>query len=122
MSKVIHFEICASNVQRAVDFYRRVFGWHIDKWGGEMEYWLAIAGKDEEPGINGAITPRSESMSGTVNTISVPSLDDALQAVTAAGGKVLTPRMTVPGVGYMAYCLDSEGNQFGVMQEDNQAK
>jgi hypothetical protein len=33
-----------------------------------------------------------------------------MQAVAAAGGKVLTPRMTVPGVGYMVYCLDSEGN------------
>jgi predicted enzyme related to lactoylglutathione lyase len=122
MSKVIHFEICASNVQRAVKFYRQVFGWHIDKWGGEMEYWLAIAGKEDEPGINGAITQRSESMSGTVNTISVSSLDDAMQAVNANGGKVLTPRMTVPGVGYMTYCLDSEGNQFGMMQEDKQAK
>ena len=122
MSKVIHFEICASNVKRAVDFYRQVFGWHIDKWGGEMEYWLAVAGREDEPGINGAITSRSENMSGTVNTISVPSLDDVMQAVTAAGGKVLTSRMTVPGVGYMAYCLDSEGNHFGVMQEDIQAK
>jgi predicted enzyme related to lactoylglutathione lyase len=122
MSKVIHFEICASNVQRAVKFYREVFGWQIDKWGGEMEYWLAVAGREDEPGINGAITPRSENMSGTVNTISVLSLDDAMQAVTAAGGKVLTPCMTVPGVGCMAYCLDSEGNQIGVMEEDRQAK
>jgi hypothetical protein len=122
VAKVIHFEICASNVQRAVDFYRQVFGWHIDKWGGEMAYCLAIAGREEEPGINGAITPSSETMSGTVNTISVPSLDEVMQAVAAAGGRVLTPRMTVPGVGCMAYCLDSEGNQIGVMEEDRQAK
>jgi predicted enzyme related to lactoylglutathione lyase len=42
--------------------------------------------------------------------------------ITAAGGKVITPKMAVPGVGWMAYCLDTEGNQFGIMQSDPNAK
>jgi hypothetical protein len=54
-----------------------VFGWHIDKWGREWNTG-GIAGK-EEAGHHGAITPRSETMSGTVNTISVPSLDDVIR-------------------------------------------
>ncbi|MDO8491212.1 MAG: hypothetical protein Q7T04_04265 [Dehalococcoidia bacterium] len=28
----------------------------------------------------------------------------------------------VPGVGYFAYCLDTEGNTFGIMQDDKSVK
>jgi predicted enzyme related to lactoylglutathione lyase len=30
--------------------------------------------------------------------------------------------MVVPGVGYAAQCLDTEGNAFGLMQNDPEAK
>ena len=30
--------------------------------------------------------------------------------------------MTVPGVGYMACCKDTEGNMFGAMQMDPKAR
>jgi len=58
----------------------------------------------------------------TVNTISVPSLDDFMARVAEKGGKVITSRMTIPGIGYFAYCKDTEGNTFGIMQEDSSAK
>jgi hypothetical protein len=32
------------------------------------------------------------------------------------------PKMTIPGVGYLAYCHDTEGNMFGIMQADPAAK
>jgi uncharacterized protein len=42
--------------------------------------------------------------------------------IKGAGGKLVTEKMTVPGVGWMAYCVDTEGNQFGIMQQDSNAK
>jgi hypothetical protein len=48
----------------------------------------------------------------------VPSLDESLAKIVAAGGKVLEPRSTIPGVGYHAYCQDTEGNVFGILQGD----
>jgi len=30
--------------------------------------------------------------------------------------------MAIPGVGWLAYCTDPEGNTFGIMQSDNQAR
>ena len=39
-----------------------------------------------------------------------------------AGGKAITPRMTSPGIGHMAYCVDTEGTQFGLMQSDPSAQ
>ena len=123
MPKIIHFEIPAEDTKRAVRFYEKAFGWKISKFGGEgMDYWLATAGEDKEPGINGAIIKKGGSHYTTVNTISVASFEDAVKAIKAAGGEVLGSKMAVPNVGYMAYCKDTEGNIFGVMQTDPNAK
>jgi predicted enzyme related to lactoylglutathione lyase len=53
-----------------------------------------------------------------VNTIDVPSVDDYTSKVESKGGTVVVPKMAVPGIGYMAYCTDPEGNMFGIMQSD----
>lgn len=120
MPRVIHFEIGADNPERAVKFYKDVFAWEFQKFP-PMEYWLATTGKAPEPGIDGAIMPR-ESKQAVINTIGVPSLAKALAAIKEAGGNVVQEKTTIPGVGYFAYCLDTEGNQFGVMQADEKAK
>ncbi|XES78658.1 MAG: VOC family protein [Candidatus Bathyarchaeia archaeon] len=122
MSRVIHFEIPAANPEKMIAFYTRVFGWKIDKWNGPVNYWLITTGDDAEPGINGAIAEKSETVQATTNTINVASFEEAIQKVTEAGGQVLMPKMAVPGVGYMTYCKDPEGNVFGVMQSYPQAK
>jgi predicted enzyme related to lactoylglutathione lyase len=121
MPRVIHFELPADNPQRAVKFYTDVFGWKIEKWPGPQDYWLVTTGGDAEPGINGAIMKRSQG-AVTVNTIGVPSADEYIEKVTAAGGRVVAPKMAVPGVGYAAYLQDTEGNTFALMQEDKSAR
>jgi uncharacterized protein len=121
--KVIHFEIPADDPERAVNFYSKVFGWKIDKYGGgAMNYWLVTTGDDKEPGINGAIAEKDEFHPSTINTVSVASFEEAISKIEGAGGKVLMPKMAVPGVGYMTYCRDTEGNIFGIMQTDPKAK
>jgi len=122
MSRVIHFEIPADNPDRAVEFYRTVFGWEIQKWAGPQEYWLACTGPDSQPGINGGLMRRQYPGAGTCNTIGVVSLDQAIANITKHGGKVVVPKMAIPGVGYLAYCSDTEGNVFGVMQADKTAR
>jgi predicted enzyme related to lactoylglutathione lyase len=122
MSKVVHFEINVDNPQRAIKFYSSAFGWKIDKYGGgQMDYWLVTAGAEGEPGINGAIMPRNGNLT-TVNTIGVASLEEAIKAVEKAGGKVTQPKMTIPKIGYFTYCLDTEGNTFGILQPDMSAE
>jgi len=121
MPRVVHFEIHTDNPERAVKFYSKAFGWKVEKIAGPMDYWLATTGEKTEPGINGGIMKRQEKQS-TVNTVGVPSMEAAMKAVKAAGGKVLTPKMPIPGIGWNAYCLDTEGNKFGIYQDDPSAK
>ena len=121
MPRPIHFELHTDNPERAAAFYRQVFAWQIDKWEGPVDYWLASTGPESEPGIHGAITQRSGNLT-TVNTIGVPSVDEYVQKVVAAGGTIALPKMAVPGVGWIAYGIDTEGNIFGMMQEDPNAQ
>ena len=122
MSRVIHFEINADNPERAAKFYKDVFGWNIQKWEGGEPYWLASTGGKEEPGIDGAIMPRQHPNASTINTIGVSSVNDYLKKVSASGGKALMEKTAIPGVGYFTYCQDTEGNQFGIMESDPNAK
>jgi predicted enzyme related to lactoylglutathione lyase len=122
MSRVIHFEIPSDNPERVSKFYSEVFGWKFQKWAGPMAYWLITTGDNGEPGINGALMRRQHPGASTVNTIGVESVDKFLPAITKSGGKIVAPKMAIPGVGYVAYCQDPEGNVFGVFQDDTTAK
>ncbi len=121
MPRVIHFEIPADDPQRAVRFYEQALGWQISTWGGPDDYWLAKTGEQPEMGIDGAIMRRQPGQ-GVVNTVGVSSVDEYCRRVVEAGGRVLQPKMPIPGVGYFAYCADTEGNNFGIMESDPNAK
>ena len=115
MSRIVHFEIPATDPERAVAFYKKAFGWKIEKWPGPMEYWLVTTGAEGAPGINGGLMKKGN-VANTTNTIGVESVDNAVASVTNAGGKLIMPKTPIPTVGYFAYCQDTEGNLFGVMQ------
>lgn len=117
MPRPTHFEIPADDTERAVAFYEQVFGWKIEKWEGPTDYWLITTGEDE-PGINGGLGKRSDPDHVPEFTMDVDDLDAFIEKVEAGGGKLLREKYRIPGVGWFAYCLDSEGNRFGMMQSD----
>lgn len=122
MPRVVHFEIDAEKPERAIKFYEKVFGWEVEKWKGPIEYWLITTGKEDEPGIDGGLSRRTEAEPSIVNTIDVPSVDEYVKKVESNGGSIVRPKMAVPGVGWMAYFKDPEGNLFGMMEEDSSAQ
>ena len=117
MPRPVHFELPAQDADRAIRFYEGVFGWKFNKWEGPQPYWIVQTG--EGPGIDGGLMLREVGPgAGTVNTIDVASVDDSVAAIQAAGGEVVVPKMAIPGVGWLVYCRDTEGNVFGIMQSD----
>lgn len=120
--RVAHFEISADDPERAAQFYTDVFGWQFKKWEGPVEYWLITTGDDTEPGINGGLMKRMNPQATTVNIITVPSADTFIDKIVEKGGSIVVPKNAVPGVGYMAYCQDTEGNTFGIMEPDETAQ
>ena len=124
MRKVVHFEIPADDVERAKRFYGSIFGWEMADMP-EMGYTIVnTTPVDEqtqlpsEPGaINGGMYRRSaDTPSVPVLMIDVSSVDDALKEIEAAGGRVLSPRTDIPGMGAFAYFTDPEGNALGLWE------
>jgi len=127
VNRPTHFEIHAADPQRAVTFYTAVFGWNFQKWDGPVDYWFIRTG--EGPGIDGGMVRRmgaapaeGQAVNSFVNSVKVASCDGAVAAITANGGSIALPKMPIPGMGWLAYGKDTEGNLFGVMQDDPQAK
>jgi hypothetical protein len=122
MPRPIHFDIAADDPERAIKFYKTVFGWKFTKWNGPMEYWMATTkGAKREPGIDGGLSRRGQGM-GNMNTIGVPSVDRYSKKITDSGGKILVPKMAIPTVGWFATCQDTERNVFGIIEENRKAK
>ncbi len=129
MGRVVHFEIHGSNPEILAKFYSNLFGWEIKNWGGPIEYWMINTGTGEEPGIDGGIVRRQgdipiegEAISSFVCTINIKNLDDSLIKVNDNGGVQVVPKSPIPGIGWLAYCKDPDGNIFGMMQNDPEAK
>jgi uncharacterized protein len=118
MPRVVHFEIPADEPERASKFYKDVFNWDIQKWDGPEDYWLVGTGDRSQLGIDGGIMKRRHPEQPPVNTIDVASVDDFAAKITENGGQIVVPKMPVPGIGWLAYFKDTEGNIFGIMQED----
>ena len=62
-------------------------------------------------GINGGMMAADAGHAGRdVNTMGVESVDAAVDTIKAAGGTITLEKMAVPGMGWVAYATDPEGN------------
>lgn len=130
MSRVVHFEIQADDVERAKAFYAAVFGWEYQDYGSVLgaTYWGVVTGPDEEPGINGGLLQRpvpaqpvGQGTNAYVCTMGVADYDATEARILVAGGQVALPKMALTGMAWQGYYLDTEGNTFGIHQPDPDA-
>lgn len=122
MNKVVHFEIPFDDKARAQKFYSETFDWKLTEMP-EMNYVMAqTAAVDEnqmpkEPGaINGGLFQRPKEAPHPVLYVAVASVEETLTKVEKAGGKVVTPRTPIPGMGAFGRIADPEGNVIGLFE------
>jgi predicted enzyme related to lactoylglutathione lyase len=114
-NSVVHFEIFASNVERARQFYERTFGWRFEA-AGPPEFYLLNTGSTADPGLrHGLLAKRSgPAAQGPLNafrcSISVRSVKDSMAAVEAGGGKLRSAVVAIPEVGKVVEIADTEDN------------
>jgi len=124
MDPVTHFEIPADDMKRAQKFYSDAFGWtHSAPPGMEGEYEMAMTSETAEDmrprergRIDGAFYNREEPDVGTLITVEVDSIDEALTRIEEAGGEVAMPKGAVDEWGFYARFRDSEGNLVGLWE------
>lgn len=121
MPRIIHFDMASKEPEKTIAFYSKVFGWKFDNWGGPMNYWIITTGPNDKPGIDGGLS-RGEPLNNYVNTILVDSLDETINNIIANGGKITQPKGIIPRIGWFAVFQSPDGNAFGILQGDPNAK
>ena len=122
MARVGYFEIQVDDMERAQKFYNAVFGWSFKDAQLPFEYFMIDAHDSEQSGIDGGMLKRQQQLSsdGSANAyvcaIYVSSIEETLDKITKQEGKVTVPKMEVPGIGFVAYGLDTEHNTFGLWE------
>jgi predicted enzyme related to lactoylglutathione lyase len=120
-NSVVHFEIFASDVERARRFYERVFGWTFEVAGGP-DFYLLVTGPATDPGLRQGLLAkrRGPAAQGSLNafrvTISVTSITQSMAAIEAAGGKLRSPVVDIPEVGKVIEFADTEDNVACLLQ------
>lgn len=126
MSGQIYFEIQADDLERAADFYSKVFGWEFTPAAEDLpiEYWRIQTG-----GTAGGMLerpadppPPETGTNAFVCSFEVDDFDKTAKVIAESGGQVALPKLAVPGVCWQGYFIDTEGNTFGLFQPDEAAE
>lgn len=131
-NRIVHFEIHASDTERAIAFYKAVFGWTFEEWkGGATEYFMVMTAPkgSTEPGINGgllkqggAVPTQGMGPNAFVCTVQVDSFDATAAMIEANGGVCQMPKFAIANMAWQGYYKDTEGNIFGIHQADPNAR
>ncbi|MCX9081873.1 MAG: VOC family protein [Candidatus Methanoperedens sp.] len=123
MPTIVHFDLPADDTERAINFYEKLFDWKFIEVPMTTPYYL-IETKDLEgnPGIRGGMGKRGLPGQQVSNYIGVPSIEEYMEKVKKLDGKIIMPKTAVMGWGYLAICVDTENNTFGLWEEDSSAQ
>lgn len=122
MPTIVHFDVACEDPERAKKFYAALLGWKF-QLVPEFQYNLIeTANLDGTPGVRGGLGKRMEPSQRITNYFGVKSIDAAMKQVEELGGKLISLKMPVPGMGYLVNCTDTEGNAFGLWEENAGAK
>jgi hypothetical protein len=115
--KVVHFEVPASDADRASSFYAGLFGFQIGDSGMEgIDYRMFQSAEDQ----GGAIMPSDAAGTGFIVYLDTDDIDGSVAKVRELGGSA-DDKQPVPTHGWFAACKDTEGNSFSLWQSDPNA-
>jgi predicted enzyme related to lactoylglutathione lyase len=122
MPRISYLDFSADEPDRAVNFYRKVFDWQINKWDGPREFWEIKTGESNEPGIDGGLSKRERIGEWITPFINIKSIDQYISKIESNGGKIIQPKTAIPTIGYTLLFKDTESNTIGLFEENKQAK
>ncbi|MEX0621491.1 MAG: VOC family protein [Candidatus Woykebacteria bacterium] len=124
MNPVVHFEMPTIDKKRTKKFYETAFGWEMQQLGADMgDYLLATTTPldenrvhKEKGAINGGFFQKGKEGNKPHLVISVGNLENHMEIVKKAGGKIIGKPMDIKGIGNFVMFKDTEGNSIGMLQ------
>ena len=115
--QMVHVEIPAGSTAKAKEFWGGLFGWQFEEYpGSPTEYHTTRFSETQ----GGAIMGADGDKRGPRVYFDVDDINAAKSRVGELGG-TSGEAFPVPSMGWFAVCRDSEGNEFGLWQNDANA-
>ncbi|SHE78968.1 VOC family protein [Pedobacter caeni] len=111
------FDINVSNLTRAKKFYETVFNIQLVDFPVEWGKQSAFPSDYEGLNISGALVEKEDRPANGNNTIVYFVSSDCTTEearVEDAGGKIITPKMSIGAFGFVSLIIDTEGNTIGL--------
>jgi uncharacterized protein len=116
--QMVHFEIPAGDTSKARDFWSGLFGWQFESYPGSPSEYLMTRFSETSGGA--IYEPDPADKRGTRTYFDVDDINAGNSKVNELGGQA-GEALPVPGMGWFSICKDSEGNEFGLWQNDESA-
>ncbi len=112
------FEIPAADVKRSKAFYQSIFEIEMEDMAmgdAQMAFFPWEAGSGKATGAVVQSPNHKPSMEGSIIYLNAnPNMNNVLERVEKAGGKILAPKMNIGEHGHIAFIMDTEGNNIGI--------
>ena len=114
------FDIFVNDMDRAVTFYQKVFKKELQDIGDPTDNTTIMKSFPTDMaayGAGGALVKRAGASPGTGGTVIYFGVADCAieeARVSAAGGTVINPKMSIGQFGWVSLCIDTEGNMIGL--------
>jgi predicted enzyme related to lactoylglutathione lyase len=117
---VTWFEIYVDDMERASRFYEAVFGYNLQDMSDpsdQASQMRMFPGEMEFHGANGALVKGEGGKAGGSNVLIYFGCEDCAveeAKAVAAGGEVITPKVSIGEFGFCSVVRDTEGNSIGL--------
>jgi uncharacterized protein len=115
--QMVHVEIPAGDTSKAREFWSGLFGWQWQEVPGPSEYHMT---RFSETSGGAVYAPDPANKRGARVYFDVDDINAATAKVGELGGEA-GETMPVPGMGWFSINKDTEGNEFGLWQNDESA-
>ncbi len=115
----VYFEIPVTDLNRAVNFYKAVFGFDFEREVIDTNEMALFPFTDGERGISGALAKGdiyTPTVDGVLIYFGTKDIDQALKLAVENGGQMLYPKTSNGDLGHVAEFRDSEGNRIALHQ------
>ena len=113
---IVHIEIPADDTAAGREFWGSLFGWQFQSVPGPGEYHMTRISE----GTGAAVTDMEPGKKGMRPYFDVDDIKVGAERVKELGGQA-GEAMPVPQMGWFVVCSDTQGNEFGLWQNDESA-
>ena len=109
------FELSVNDIERAKDFYNKLFGWEYKLMQGSDSYWTIYTGENSIGGGFNLKTTSEDNGNALILYVEVENINNTLKTAVNSGGSIIKEKTLITeNSGYYGLLKDADGNMIGL--------